>query len=130
MEKKRRSRKKRLEVTQDGKAILLEAENIVYLEKLKRGTKAVLATDAALYGTMTDFVVREKLDELSQELSSEGFARPHSSYLVNLRRVKAVENMALLLENGESITISRSCRDEFHHAFSEFFSRKYRRNER
>ena len=36
VEMKRRSRKKRLEVTQDGKAILLEAENILYLEKQRQ----------------------------------------------------------------------------------------------
>lgn len=130
IEMKRRSQKKRLEVTQDGKAILLEAEEILYLAKLKRGTKVVLAADAALYGKVTDLVIREKLEELERELIAEGFAKPHSSYLVNLKRVRAVDNMELLLENGESITISRSCRDEFHRAFSEFFSRKYRRSNR
>lgn len=129
-EMKRRGRRYRVEVTQDGKAILLEAEEILYLTKIKRGTRVVLAANGALYGTVTDLFVREKLEELEPELEGEGFAKPHSSFLVNLKRVKAVDNMELLLENGEKIAISRSCRDEFHHAFSEFFSRKYRRSSR
>lgn len=85
IEMKRRSQKKRLEITQDGKAILLEAEEILYLAKLKRGTKVVLAADAALYGKVTDLVIREKLEELEKELLPEGFAKPHSSFLVNLK---------------------------------------------
>ena len=128
LEMKRRSKKKRIELSEDGKAIILDAEEILYLSKIKRGSRVVLSADAALYGKVTDLTVREKLEELEWELRGEGFVKPHSSYLVNLKRIKAVDNMELLLENGERISISRSCKEEFHHAFSEFFGRKYRRN--
>ncbi|NCB94839.1 MAG: response regulator transcription factor [Clostridia bacterium] len=118
---------KRIEVTADGKAILLNVREILYLEKLKYGTEIILSPESVLYSEGMEIHAREKLDELEAELAEEGFARPHGSYLVNLRCVKAVDKLELILENGERISITRSMRDQFHHEFSKYFTKKYRR---
>ena len=127
VEMKRRGNVKRIEASADGRAILLEPEEILYLEKLKRGTGVILSKTSPLYMTTDKLVIRENLAELETSLKSEGFVRPHSSYLVNVKKVRAVDNSEVILENGEHLSITRSCKDEFHKAFSEYFSRKYRR---
>ncbi|MDD3139361.1 MAG: LytTR family DNA-binding domain-containing protein [Lachnospiraceae bacterium] len=127
LEMKRTAIRKHIEVTADGKAILLDVREILYLEKLKYGTEIVLMSESVLYREGMEIHAREKLDELEKELSEEGFAKPHASYLVNLRCVKAVDRLELILENGERLSITRSMRDQFHHEFSKYFTKKYRR---
>lgn len=127
-EMKRRGKRKRIEATADGKAIILDAEEILYLAKAKRGTRVQLAQNAVLYASMQNVAVREKLEDLQRELDEEGFARPNFSFLVNLKRVRAVDHMELLMENGERISVSRAYKETFHQAFSRYFYRKYRRN--
>lgn len=127
IEMKRRGKSARIEASADGRAILLEPEEILYLEKLKRGTGVILSKSSPLYNSCEKLVIRENLAELEKNLKSQGFARPHSSYLVNVKKVRAVDNCEIILENGEHLSITRSCKDEFHKAFSEYFSRKYRR---
>lgn len=127
LEMERTAIRKHIEVTADGKAILLDVREILYLEKMKYGTNIVVTPESVLYSEGLEIHAREKLDELESELSEEGFARPHASYLVNLRCVKAVDKLELILENGERISITRSMRDHFHHEFSKYFTKKYRR---
>lgn len=127
-EMKRRGSKKRIEATADGKAVVLHADEILYLSKVKRGTKVTLAQDAVLYENMKELIVREKLEELQEELCEEGFARPHSSFLVNLKKIKTVNQTEIRMDDGERISISRSCKEAFHRAFSDYFCRKYRRS--
>lgn len=126
-EMKRRSKKKRLEVSADGKAFYIEAKEILYLEKFKRGSNIILSPESVLHCKYDKIITREKLEILEEQLKEEGFARPHNSYLVNLRRIKAVDNMEVLMENGERISITRSRKEIFHHEFSRYFSGKYKR---
>lgn len=127
LEMKRMAIRKHIEVTADGKAILLDVREILYLEKLKYGTEIVLTPESVLYEEGMELHAREKLNELEKELIEEGFVRPQASYLVNLRCVKAVDKLELILENGERLSITRSMRDQFHHEFSKYFTKKYRR---
>lgn len=129
-EMKRCSHKMRLEVSADGKAMLLDAQEILYMEKMKRGTRITLSPESILYDSKMKITVHERLEELEKELHNEGFARPHLSYLVNMKFIKAVDNQELLLINGERISITKSRRENFHHEFSKFFTKKYRRDKK
>ena len=73
--------------------------------------------------------VLKVLSELAEELYDEGFAIPHSSYLVNLRKIISVSGDSLVMENESIISISRACKEKFHHEFSKYFNKKYRRGQ-
>ena len=70
---------------------------------------------------------REKLAVLEEELKEEGFAIPHSSYLVNIKRITSISSDEIFMEGDQRISVSRSCKENFHHEFSKFFGKKYRR---
>lgn len=52
-------------------------------------------------------ILRTKIDELEEILSSFGFIRTHRRYLVNIKYISHAESQSLRLKNGESIPISR-----------------------
>jgi len=126
-EMRRVAGKKHLEASADGKAFFIDIDEILYLEKLKRGTGVIVSEQSVLYQQEQRLCIRENLKELEETLCEEGFVKPHSSYLVNMRRIKAVDNQEIVLENGERMSITRSCKETFHKVFSEYFGKKYRR---
>ncbi|MCR8560430.1 LytTR family DNA-binding domain-containing protein [Mucilaginibacter sp. BJC16-A38] len=53
------------------------------------------------------------LSELEEKLSVTDFCRVHRSFIVNLKRIKAIEQSQIRLENKELIPIGRGYREEF-----------------
>ena len=129
LEMKRRKQQKTIELVSDGVAFLVPTQDILYLEKTKHGTLVTLSPKSPLYKTDCNLVSRQKLSELAEELYDEGFAIPHSSYLVNLRKIISVSGDSLVMENESIISISRACKEKFHHEFSKYFNKKYRRGQ-
>lgn len=126
-EMKRRKQQKNLEVVSDGKAFVIPVNDILYIEKAKHGCHVVLSKSSVLYSENSKILSREKLAVLYEDLATEGFSIPHSSYLVNVKRIVSISNDEITLENEQCISVSRSCKENFHHEFSKFFSKKYRR---
>ncbi|MCQ2240957.1 LytTR family DNA-binding domain-containing protein [Treponema sp.] len=127
IEMKRRKQQKTLEVVSDGKASLIPVNDILYIEKAKHGCHVVLSPASSLNSEDGKIISREKLAVLEEELNEEGFAVPHSSYLVNIKRITSISNDEIFMEGDIRISVSRSCRENFHHQFSRFFGKKYRR---
>lgn len=72
--------------------------------------------------TETDrFTTGSRMDELEAELGAP-FFRCHTSYIVNLRKVKALENNCFVLENGETVYISRNYSAAAKKSFLEYLS--------
>ncbi len=128
VEMKRRGHQKTIEIVSDGIASLIPVNDILYLEKARHGTLVMLSSSSSLYSGNGKLVSREKLKELEEQLKDDGFAMPHTSYLVNVRRIVSVTTNNLILEDKEVIAISRSCKESFHHEFSKYFNKKYKRN--
>ena len=57
--------------------------------------------------TKEPVVVHRKMQDLEEELSSEGFLRIHKGYLVNYDYIRLIGDTCVLLTNGERIPISR-----------------------
>ena len=63
----------------------------------------------------------KKMKEVEQELKDKGFARCHTSYIVNLFFVKGVRKLEIELITGEIIPISQPKRKEFMERLTEYW---------
>lgn len=83
----------------------LYPSQILYAEVCNHNVDIHL-TDRRLnyYGTIT---------ELEEMLSGRGFARSHNSFLLNLGRIAKVTQDSVVLENGESLPVSKRRRKDF-----------------
>lgn len=94
----RKSKKLLLSIIR-GEQVLLSANEILYFERRKRVT--VVQT------TVGTYEVRDKLDVLEKVLFPEEFVRCHTSYIVYLPAVRAVEGNSFLMQDGSWVPISR-----------------------
>lgn len=68
-----------------------------------------------------DIVCYKSMKELERELSGQGFARCHSSYLVNLAYVKGARKLEITLITGEILPISQPRRKAFMEKLAEYW---------
>ena len=70
----------------------------------------------------TTFQIRRKLSEFYDTLNHYIFARTHNRIVVNMKHIERVDlpNMEILLDNGEIISISRSCKSDFETSYLRF----------
>ena len=63
-------------------------------------------------------IVTDLLDTLNQYV----FVRTHNRIVVNMKHIERVDypNMEILLDSGDVIPISRSCKDIFKNAYTRF----------
>lgn len=75
-----------------------------------------------LFHTEQDKIICYKsMKELEQELTEQGFARCHSSYLVNLAYVKGARKLEITLITGEVLPISQPRRKAFMEKLAEYW---------
>ncbi len=67
-------------------------------------------------------MIRRKLSEFLEGLNHYIFARTHNRIVVNMQHIERVDypNMEILLDNGEIIPISRSCKSDFEASYLRF----------
>lgn len=63
--------------------------------------------------------VSRQLQDLEDELSGVGFLRIHKGYLVNYRYIRRIDSAEVLLDNGETLPISRRKAQETRQAYLE-----------
>lgn len=66
--------------------------------------------------------IRNKLSDLLDTLNQYVFVRTHNRIVVNMKHIERVDypNMEILLDSGDVIPISRSCKDIFKNAYTRF----------
>ena len=94
----RKSKKLLLSIIR-GEQVLLAANEIIYFERRKRVT--------FVRTTVGTYEVRDRLDVLEKVLFPEEFVRCHTSYIVYLPAVRAVEGNSFLMQDGSWVPISR-----------------------
>lgn len=82
-----------------GEQVLAAVNEILYFERRKRVTEVIT--------TVGTYEIWDKLDTLEHALFPEEFVRCHSSYIIYLPAVRAVEGNSFLMQNGSWIPISR-----------------------
>ena len=68
-----------------------------------------------------NIICYKSMKEAEQELKDKGFARCHTSYIVNLFYVKGVKKLDIELITGENIPISQPKRKEFMEQLTEYW---------
>lgn len=106
----------RIALTNNDGLIFVPTADIIYCEAESNYTAVHLADGRKI-------IVSKVLKELDEALSGPDFYRVHSSYLININRIKKLvrgDGGYLVMDNGASISISRSRRQEFMELFSKF----------
>ena len=102
MLRERRSQRVTLKIGHEN--YMLFPEMLVYAEVRNHNVELHLKKE-----TLTCYT---SIAELEESLSGFGFFRCHKSYLVNLRRIRKVSGYDILLDNGETIPLSKRRRKE------------------
>ncbi len=102
-------------VSSGRRQIRLLLEDVVYFEIFGRVIHA--------HGGGGDTEFYEKIGVLEKKLSGKGFFRCHKSYLVNLRHVEGYSRQEALLDNGESVVISKRRYEDFCQAILAFMKK-------
>lgn len=74
-----------------------------------------------VHAEQENIICYKSMKEIAQELGNHGFARCHSSYLVNLAYVKGVRKLEIMLITGETLPISQPKRKEFMEQLTEYW---------
>nr|WP_307991578.1 LytTR family DNA-binding domain-containing protein [uncultured Niameybacter sp.] len=104
------------------KSILLTVEG----EMMKLLQKDIFAVEASahsvlIYTKQTCYELRQTISGLEQELDTLAFVRCHRSYIVGLRHIKQISKTAILLDNHQSIPLSRRMYVSVNTAFIKYF---------
>ncbi len=116
--------------------LCLKPDDIVYLEKHRRGTRIYLSGSARKkYGIDNkDGMIRaaEKMNEMYEILKPCGFGYPHDSYLINFKYLLRCTREELVLEGYEDILfkITRGKALEFNQLKTQFMGEKFKRRTR
>lgn len=88
----------------DNTDIWLKLDSIIYLERNVRIT--IIHTEEK------EYLIRNKLNELPDLLSSGQFSRCHNSFIINLAKVRKKTPKSYIMSDGREIMISRKYRGE------------------
>ena len=106
---------KTLAITTKGKEHIINIDNIVYLESDNHRTLIHLE-DEVLY-------IYEKLGSVEKRLP-DSFIRCHKSFLVNMEKIRYIENESVNISESLSIPVSRSRKDEVTSAYFNYIGGK------
>lgn len=59
------------------------------------------------------YLVRKKLSDIEKEMPKHTFYKPHRSFVINLKFVKAYDGKKILMKNGVEIPLSRGKQKDF-----------------
>ena len=106
----------RIALTTNDGMIFVPTQDIIYCEAESNYTKVVLSGGKKV-------VVSKVLKDIDEALSGPDFCRVHSSFLINVNRIKKYvrgDGGYLIMDDDTNISISRNRRQEFMELFSKF----------
>lgn len=87
------------------------AQDVLYLERNLKKTLLVCANGDTLSTT-------DKPGDILEEAGNSSFVKCHQSFYVNINKVAAMTADSFLMEDGQKVPISRSCRETAREAFA------------
>lgn len=111
-----KSTPQRIALTTGDGMIFVPTTEIIYCEAESNYTKVVLANGKKI-------VVSKVLKDIDEALNGPDFCRVHSSFLINVNRIKKYvrgDGGYLVMDDDTNISISRNRRQEFMELFSKF----------
>lgn len=116
--KKELLNQKTIHVESKDKEAVLKVKDILYIEAQDKNVKIVQQKQS--------YYDRNRIDFYTHLLGSNDFYRVHRSYLINLRYIKFIDSLDVLMVNGDSIPISRLRKKQFDEAFHTYMKRTAR----
>jgi DNA-binding LytR/AlgR family response regulator len=104
--------KKFLIINSDGKDYRLLFDDIIYIESIRN--HVIIKT------LETQYEVRQNISRIEEELDNS-FFRCQRSYIVMLKHIKYISKNEVLLNNGETISLSRNIYKDLYKAFINYF---------
>ncbi len=89
--------------------LTLDSRDILYMTSHLR--------ELTVYLNETNFRCRDSITQRKRELCTHGFAQSHISCLVNLRYVAQIKSNEIIMQNGDSVTLSRTRREDVKAAY-------------
>lgn len=92
----------RYAIATDAGNLMVRLEDILYVESQKRKVIYHLQNNArSLY------VCSEQLSKVEERLGTQGFLRPHRTLLVNMRHIRCISRLNLVLTDGTELPVSK-----------------------
>lgn len=99
-------------ITVDGMPVKIGIDDILYAE--------VFSHSVVIHTTHGNYTTVATIGKFSESLGKD-FCRCHRSYLVNLARIRQVQKTELILENGETVPVSRRMAVSVTEAFFRYY---------
>lgn len=115
----RKNAKDQVVVTSGKRNIVLNIEDIIYIDILKTGSCVHYYDER---DNLCHLEIRERLREVYEKVVPFGFEYAHHSYLVNCHKIKHWTTRDIELSDGTCLTISRSKAKSFHSACIRFIT--------
>lgn len=116
MQQREKSTPPRIALTTGDGLIFVTTADIIYCEAESNYTNVVLTGGKKI-------LVSKVLKEIDEVLSGPDFYRVHSSFLININRIKKLvrgDGGYIVMDNDATVSISRSKRQEFMELFEKF----------
>ncbi|MEG0648819.1 MAG: LytTR family DNA-binding domain-containing protein [Oscillospiraceae bacterium] len=104
---------KQIHIKSDFDDVLISMSDIVYIESGQRHRKFVLYNG-------TEIITGESLKSIYEKLDKKRFAYCHQSFIVQIFKVRRIEQYTLYLTTGARIPLSRNLVTEFKYAILTF----------
>lgn len=116
MKQNNKATPQRIALTTGDGLIFVPTADIIYCEAESNYTNVVLTSGKKI-------LVSKVLKDIEEVLSGADFYRVHSSFLININRIKKLvrgEGGYIIMDNDDAVSISRSKRQEFMEKFEKF----------
>lgn len=110
--------------TGDGKCILIADGSTQTL--LKQNDVFYIKAENVYLQIVTknkNYLLRKRLSDMEAELDSGKFVRIHRSYIVGLAHVRSYDGKSIIMINGDTLPLSRSCEKQFKDAVMNYLRR-------
>ena len=97
---KKRNGGRFLWIKYEGDEIRLALDSIIYIEAANKDVLIICETE--------NYRSRGTINMYDEKLSKEGFFRVHRSYLIQISKIVRISGTDVVMENGDSLPVSRS----------------------
>lgn len=109
-------KKTELELHTIGGLIRIPAEEIFFFEYMDR--KLFVYTERGVY------IEKEKISNCNEKMAPYGFAMPHKSFVVNLKKIQMIKGNEITLSDGKKIPLSQKKSREFRETLNVYLAER------
>ena len=102
---------------QGQKYLQLPISEILYFETIDRKLRVVTY--------QKEYIVDNKINDVDKQMQGKGFFRTHKSYVINMKYVKEYDQSTVVMQNEDSVYISRLRVKEFKESFKNYLKEEH-----